>query len=1259
MGRRQLREERRMHEPAGTLRRSALELEPMVSFSGNQEDVRLRRVLELLPTTNYVDVGAGDPVDGSVTYWLYTQGWRGVLVEPGTRGDRLTQVRPEDLVVAAAVGSGSGEVVLYETFPDAGMSTMRTDRLPDVLALGQTVRERRMPVLSLTEVFERASGSVSVLSVDVEGAEGDVLGSLDWEAHRPVVVVVEAILPWQAVSTRPDFEHHLQAADYPEVAFDGVNAYYVDRRFPGFDEVAAALAYPVSLLDRWEPHTAVQARKDAEAARAEFLGVREEVEETAAALSRARAEGDQARKALTRSQDEADELRSALDRARAEAALGRQTAQRLAEERDRGDDLEHRLAQAEQELDARARRLELLSGQLDEVLSSTTWRYASPVAHVVASRAGRLRRLRRPDELLAQVRRQAADRAEQALMRRAGPAGRALLAVQRHTHPAFLAPAPERHPVSEQTWRNRAEVVLQDDDVSLRARLESREGLRDPLQRSILLAALAESVAGRGGKSRGRSDVARRSVLVDARSLQEPGLALRGVGQYARELVRAAAATGARVHLLVDPALPELDGEPAAFATVEAVTEQLANEVGWLIQPSPMTHDQWPLTRLLDDDQVWCTAMAHDLIPSRYPDVYLPLPEDRLRYEAREQALRLYDEVFTNSHATLDELTRSIGAPREASVVWPVLDGTNTGRPPALPNLPDRYLLVMGGNEHRKNVVAAFGAAALARVPAVLMGWSGQRDLLSDWARDAGLADQSLHVLPYVDETQASGVRQAALLAVVPSFAEGLSLPVVESLRDGCPVVASSAAPHLELLGSGPWIAHPARPDDMARAVRAVLQDRSGALAAQREHLAGHVHSSVPEAVAERHRRLVACAGRAPEPRPRPRPQGARPSVGVVTPWPPQRTGIGDYSAATLGPLAQRVDLTLHVSASARPGGAPGARFSTPAVFEPTLGAHDALLTVMGNSHFHLPGLEVIEARGGVVLCHDVRQVELNSYLKLQDAASASRPHASDPPRRTLRHELDAVATLGFDHIAQRSRKLLFHSAAAARRVARETGATTAALPFVPYRAPTAAERTPEARAAAREQLGLADGQVHLALLGGVDVRTKAADVIVEAQAWLRQWGHPVVLHVVGGVDAAVQAHLEQLVAQAGTLGQVRWHGHVSEEDYRRFLLSVDLGVQLRTAALLTLSGAVADLASFGVPSVATLAMAEDMGLPAFVRRVPDDFSSLLVAEELEAALSEPAEPEGLEAQRQGYLREHSVQDYVTQLLRELELEDA
>ena len=240
-----------MSEPGGTLRGSALDLEPMISYAGNQEDVRLRRIAHLLLSKVYVDVGAGDPVEGSVTYWLYTQGWRGVLVEPGARGAQLAAARPEDVVLTVAVSSGGGDVLLYETAPDPGMSTMRADRLAEVLDLGQTVTQVRVPVVTLTEVFEGAPGPVSVLSLDVEGAEGIVLGSLDWATHRPVVVVVEAVLPWSTVSTAHDFEGHLTGAAYDRVAFDGVNTYYVDSRHELAGELASALDYPTSILDRW------------------------------------------------------------------------------------------------------------------------------------------------------------------------------------------------------------------------------------------------------------------------------------------------------------------------------------------------------------------------------------------------------------------------------------------------------------------------------------------------------------------------------------------------------------------------------------------------------------------------------------------------------------------------------------------------------------------------------------------------------------------------------------------------------------------------------------------------------------------------------------------------------------------------------------------------------------------------------------------------------------------------------------------------
>ena len=48
---------------------------PNVSYAQNREDVLLSRVLPG-PVGSYIDVGAADPVELSVTKWFYDRGWR-------------------------------------------------------------------------------------------------------------------------------------------------------------------------------------------------------------------------------------------------------------------------------------------------------------------------------------------------------------------------------------------------------------------------------------------------------------------------------------------------------------------------------------------------------------------------------------------------------------------------------------------------------------------------------------------------------------------------------------------------------------------------------------------------------------------------------------------------------------------------------------------------------------------------------------------------------------------------------------------------------------------------------------------------------------------------------------------------------------------------------------------------------------------------------------------------------------------------------
>ncbi len=53
-----------------------------ISYAQNREDVVLQRALSGVQRGRYVDVGANDPTEDSVSKAFYEAGWRGITVEP-------------------------------------------------------------------------------------------------------------------------------------------------------------------------------------------------------------------------------------------------------------------------------------------------------------------------------------------------------------------------------------------------------------------------------------------------------------------------------------------------------------------------------------------------------------------------------------------------------------------------------------------------------------------------------------------------------------------------------------------------------------------------------------------------------------------------------------------------------------------------------------------------------------------------------------------------------------------------------------------------------------------------------------------------------------------------------------------------------------------------------------------------------------------------------------------------------------------------
>jgi FkbM family methyltransferase len=139
----------------------------------------------------FVDVGAGDPIRFSNTYYFEQHGWTGLCVDADTRQvEALRRVRT-CVVEWAAVASIPAEVEFLQADEPEYSTTL--GHLPQLASTkGWQVTSTRVPAVRLETILERHKiGPVDLLSIDTEGTELDVCDSLDWEAHRPRVVIIE------------------------------------------------------------------------------------------------------------------------------------------------------------------------------------------------------------------------------------------------------------------------------------------------------------------------------------------------------------------------------------------------------------------------------------------------------------------------------------------------------------------------------------------------------------------------------------------------------------------------------------------------------------------------------------------------------------------------------------------------------------------------------------------------------------------------------------------------------------------------------------------------------------------------------------------------------------------------------------------------------------------------------------------------------------------------------------------------------------
>ena len=219
----------------------------ITSYAQNFEDVMLWRALQNVECGFYIDIGANDPLVDSVSLAFYERGWRGLHVEPmPSYAKSLREMRPDEIVIEAAVGVDQGFIDFYE-IPGGGLSTADKEIAERHRSQGINIREIAVPCIPLSAIFAACNGKeIHWLKIDVEGFEQQVLSSWGASTARPWIILAESTLPLTQIETHGTWESIVINYGYEPVYFDGLNRFYISDAHP---ELRGAFRSPPNVFD--------------------------------------------------------------------------------------------------------------------------------------------------------------------------------------------------------------------------------------------------------------------------------------------------------------------------------------------------------------------------------------------------------------------------------------------------------------------------------------------------------------------------------------------------------------------------------------------------------------------------------------------------------------------------------------------------------------------------------------------------------------------------------------------------------------------------------------------------------------------------------------------------------------------------------------------------------------------------------------------------------------------------------------------------
>ncbi|KFB10840.1 glycosyltransferase [Nitratireductor basaltis] len=647
-------------------------------------------------------------------------------------------------------------------------------------------------------------------------------------------------------------------------------------------------------------------------------------------------------------------------------------------------------------------------------------------------------------------------------------------------------------------------------------------------------------------------------------------------------------------------------------------------------------------------------VVVYDFIPLIYKNDYLANRKFRDWYTEKLGLLQEADLFLAISNSSRQEAVEIAALPPERCVTVST-DASDVFRPVPTSakavqetlrkyGINKKFVLYTGGIDFRKNVNGLIAAYSKLTSPVqdehclvlVCAVRPEDRSVLEAYATRHGVREGDIIITGFVSDEELNALYSSCSLFVFPSLHEGFGLPALEAMRCDAPVIGSNTSSLPEVIGMKEALFDPRDLNSMRSIIEKALTDhdfRKALIDNSRAQAKLFSWDRTAQATLDvfsgctiSHVTIDSYARSEEHPKPK---------LAYVSPFPPEASGIADYSADLVASLSAFYEIDI-ITPQKDISDLPSLRniaIKTPDYLLSHPDHYDRILYHFGNSVFHQHMFDMLNRIPGVVVLHDfflsgiIAHMDSTGFRPSLFAETLYYSHGYTAAKELCEHQDRSEVIYRYPcnlPVLQKSTGIIVHSNSTSLMLDKWYPLKTKRWAEVPLLRTPPLERC--GKTSAKRALGFGASDFLVCSFGMIGITKQNLRLLDSWLASNLSIDRSCYLIFVGENDpGGYGAQMLRRIEDSNVADRIIVTGRVSKDVYQGYLNACDLAVQLRTMSRGETSAAVLDCLNHSIPTIvnANGSMAD---LPTeTVFRLSDEFENRALVAGLEELYSNEA----------------------------------